>query len=201
MLFTNKKKEYEDRIAQLEAELAGMKRKCDDEIQAERSQREQLEESITTIQNNAQEEIAAARSSAEQTVQDTIERYDAALAEEKARMEEELREEHRRNKDTLIALREHIFAEKGELMDLSDKELLVKNFMALSGFGTRVDRLEELYKNAFAVINDEITKGLGEKSDSILQDLKSAGEQMSSAFSTESHALVEALSTEGHAMV
>ena len=177
MFFFGKSKQLEEKIAQLEQELNDARTNAAQELQAEREKQAELETQIQSL-NTAREELTAEKS-----------RYEETIAELKRQNEEALDEERSRSNDALIALREHIYADREELMNQSEKELSVQTLMALSGFGTRMERLERRYADLLKDVNAEVSSVISSESENILGCFRDAKEEMIDAFATQSDAM------------
>ena len=177
MFFFGKSKQLEEKIAQLEQELNDARTNAAQELQAEREKQAELETQIQSL-NTAREELTAEKS-----------RYEETIAELKRQNEEALDEERSRSNDALIALREHIYADREELMNQSEKELSVQTLMALSGFGTRMERLERRYADLLKDVNAKVSSVISSESESILGRFRDAKEEMIDVFTTQSEAM------------
>ena len=177
MFFFGKRKELESRVAQLEQELNEAKLNAEQELQSERQKQTELETQVESL-NASREALEAEKAQYEETIEALKHQSEEALDEEKAR-----------SNDALIALREHIYADKEDLMKRSEKELSVQTLMSLSGFGTRMDRLERRYADLLKAVNTEVSSVIGSESESILDRFRDAKAEMIDAFTTQSEAL------------
>ena len=177
MFFFGKRKELESRVAQLEQELNEAKLNAEQELQSERQKQTELETQVESL-NASREALEAEKAQYEETIEALKRQSEEALDEEKAR-----------SNDALIALREHIYADKEDLMKRSEKELSVQTLMSLSGFGTRMDRLERRYADLLKAVNTEVSSVIGSESESILDRFRDAKAEMIDAFTTQSEAL------------
>ena len=130
------KKKYNDALVQAEENSRSQQEKAEKDIAsaAEASQKE-----IARIQLEAERDVADARKEAnrvsqeaDQKIEDIIRTSELEVMAEKERSERAIHEE-----------RETIRASETELAQADEKELLVRIVMALSGYGTRLDRLEK----------------------------------------------------------
>ncbi len=177
MFFFGKSKRLEERISQLEQELNDVRTSAEQDLQAEREKHAELETQIESL-NAAREELETEKAC-----------YEENIAELKRQSEEALDEERSRSNDALIALREHIYAEKEDLMNRSEKELSVQTLMSLSGFGTRMERLERRYAELLKDVNKEVSSVISAESESILGHFSDAKAEMIDAFTAQSEAM------------
>ena len=176
-MFFGKSKQLESRVAQLEQELNEARMNAEQELQSERQKQTELEAQVESL-NAACEALEAEKAQYEETIEALKRQSEEALDEEKAR-----------SNDALIALREHIYADKEDLMNRSEKELSVQTLMALSGFGTRMDRLERRYADLMKAINTEVSSVISSESERILERFRDAKSEMLDAFTTQSEVL------------
>ena len=176
-MFFGRSKELEERVAQLEQELREARANAEQELQAEREKCAELQTQVQTL-NASREELEAERA-----------RYEETIEELKRQSEEALDEERTRSNDALIALREHIYADKEDLMNRSEKELSVQTLMALGGFGTRMERLERRYADLLKAVNTEVISVISAQSESILGHFRDAKSEMIDAFAQQSEAM------------
>ena len=177
MFFFGKSKELEERVAQLEQELNEAKRNAAQELQAEREKYAELETQVESL-NAERDALAAEKANYEEAIEELKQQNEAALDEEKTR-----------SNDALIALREHIYADRADLMNRSEKELSVETLMALSGFGTRMERLERRYADLLKAVNTEVSSVISSESEGILGHFRDAKAEMIDAFTAQSEAI------------
>ena len=184
MSIFGKRKEYEQRISQLESELSIFKQEAEKALQSEREQKKELEDRIVLIQNKSDETIEEEKKRSENAIKEAAEKYEAALREEKKRFN-----------DTLISLREHIYSEKDELNRLPEKELIVRTLMGLGGFGGRLDRIEKQYEALIHNVNEEIMGLIHSECESILNRFQSANSDIINSMASANEGLISAYKT------
>ena len=177
MFLFGKSKKLEERIAQLEQELNDTRTNAEQELQAEHEKYAELETQVESL-NAAREALEAEKA-----------RYEEAIADLRQQNEAALDEERSRSNDALIALREHIYAERADLMNQSEKELSVQTLMGLSGFGTRMERLERRYADLLKAVNTEVSTVISTESENILGGFQDAKAEMIDAFSAQGEAM------------
>ncbi len=130
------KKKYNETLKEAEEKSRSQQEKAEKDIA---SAREASKKEIEKIQQEAEQNVAEARKEtdrvsqeADQKIEDIIRTSELELMAEKERSERAVHDE-----------REAIRANEAELSQTDEKELLVRTVMALSGYGTRLDRLEK----------------------------------------------------------
>ena len=118
-----------------------------DEVESIRSK---AEKDTAAAKKAAETEAAKARAEAEDAMKAAraeADRFGRETDEKMAQLakmnELELVEQRELTRQAVAAEREAIRAEEAELAEADEKQLLVKTMMALSGYGTRLDRMEE----------------------------------------------------------
>lgn len=126
---------------------------------------------IKRLQEKADKDVRSAQERADSEICSIRKETAQQIEEEKHKSEEALAAECKRSADALKAERERIAAEKAELLALSEKELMVQTVMALGGYGTRLDRIEEQRESLLQEIKTETMRILSEESANLLNAL------------------------------
>lgn len=98
---------------------------------------------IDIVREEADKKVAEAKKAAQEDIDRVCLEADKKVADIIKVSEVERLEEKEHSKRAMIEAREAIKVDEAELRKADEKQLLIRTVMALSGYGTRLDRLEE----------------------------------------------------------